>query len=107
MALVKKAGVLQQPKACWSADPKINPSAVHMLWASVIIEDIDALATVVGMIGVELSSGSKKINLNEFLTEKLSILGALPPNPEKSGWLKVKIISASEILKLPIEPHVP
>ena len=64
LAVVKKGGVLQQPKQCWSGDTKINPDAVHMLWAAVILGDVDTIATVVGMIGIELSSGSTGIELN-------------------------------------------
>jgi hypothetical protein len=54
-ALVKKSGVLQQPRPCWSNDPKINPDSVHLLWAAILLEDHELINLAAGMLFTQLS----------------------------------------------------
>ena len=39
MAITKKMGVLRLPAAFWMEDPKINPRADHLFWASLLLLD--------------------------------------------------------------------
>jgi len=40
-AITKKLGVIKQPYLFWPPDPKQNPPATHILWAALILEDIE------------------------------------------------------------------
>mgnify|MGYP000645514434 CR=1 FL=1 len=62
-AMVKKTGVMQQPRPCWSNDPKINPDAGHMLWAAILLEDQELISMATAML----------FDLGVFLT----VLGAV------------------------------
>jgi hypothetical protein len=39
MAITKKMGVLRLPAPFWMDDPKINPRADHLFWASLLLLD--------------------------------------------------------------------
>lgn len=100
LAIVKKGGILQQPKMCWSGDTKINPDSLHMLWAASILEDTDAMATVVGMIEMERTSSPDNDDLKEFLVRAFKELALLSNNPDASKWLHEKSDNALEKLGL-------
>ncbi len=94
-AMVKKTGVMQQPRPCWSNDPKINPDAGHMLWAAILLEDQELISMATAMLFVEqgnelevLTSGKARA----LLIEKGADLQALAPTPEFKGIL-TKIIN--------------
>lgn len=53
LALIKKTGVMRQPYHCRSSDPKINPPAVHLLWAAVFLQDREAFSMVEGILLAE------------------------------------------------------
>ena len=53
-ALIKKLGVLKQPYLLWQSDPKINPSAAHLLWAAILLEDPEGLQAVKAVIATEM-----------------------------------------------------
>ncbi len=57
VAVTKKLGVLKQPYLFWQSDHKINPSAAHLLWAAILLEDPDAVQMVKGIITTEMSEG--------------------------------------------------
>ena len=97
-AMVKKSGVMQQPRLCWSNDPKINPDSVHMLWAAILLEDHGLISMAVGMIFIEegneldvLTPGKGR----ELILEKGSGLLALAPTPDFKIILAEKVNRAA------------
>jgi hypothetical protein len=56
MAMTKKMGIVRLPAAFWMADPKINPPAGHLFWASLLLLDrprIELALAVLAAEGVE------------------------------------------------------
>ena len=53
IALVKKMGFLKQPYLFWPSDPKINPQALHLLWATVILGDKEKFELIAGVLVTE------------------------------------------------------
>ncbi len=86
-ALIKKGGVLQQPRPCWSGDPKINPLAQHMLWAAILLADGDSVEMVTAMLWQERSGpqspeiGSSE-EFRELQRQQVEEFLALAPTPE-------------------------
>jgi hypothetical protein len=100
LALVKKMGVISLPYHFWQGDPKINPPASQLLWVAILLEDVDAAATVVGIIQKELdeqsmASGAKndhaarQLELQDRIILMLDDLLAMAPSSKFR-----KIISA-------------
>ncbi len=52
-ALTKKLAVITLPPAFWESDPKRNPDAVHLLWAAVLLDDLEGYKTVQTIMMVE------------------------------------------------------
>lgn len=52
-ALIKKLGVLKQPYHCRTQDPKINPPALHLFWAAIILEDEEKIDAAEGIVRTE------------------------------------------------------
>jgi hypothetical protein len=101
LALVKKTGILQQPRACWSNDPKINPEARHMLWAAVILEDDEAIGLAAGLLSLELHAGHPGYAHSEIRAEvlrQLCALSDLAPNHESRRMLQARIDRAGSLL---------
>jgi len=96
LAIVKKGGILQQPRNCWSADTKINPATKHMLWAASILGDMEALNTVVGMVEIEVSSGSDNQDFREILSELFRELPDIARDARDNDWLTNAVNSAVE-----------
>ena len=98
-AMVKKGGVMNQPRLCWSNDPKINPDAVHMLWAAILLGDHEMVLMVVGMVfveqGYELAELTPEI-ARELIVDKGSDLVALAPNHESRKILAEKVNGAAD-----------
>ncbi len=59
IALVKKMGFLKQPYLFWPSDPKINPPAEHLLWATVVLTDQDKFELVAGILLTEQLESSQ------------------------------------------------
>lgn len=51
--LIKKLGVLKQPYNFWPGDHKINPETRHLLWAAMLLEDLDSFLAIEGIILTE------------------------------------------------------
>jgi hypothetical protein len=64
-ALVKKMGVIRTPYSFWPADRKINPSAKELLWAAIILDDMDNFRVVEAVIVSELEEKQKAKGLPE------------------------------------------
>ncbi len=104
VALIKKGGILQQPPACWSADPKSNPRAEHLLWASVILEDADSIGVATGYLILELQARlpqAHRAELAEALRARQRAPAALAPNENFRQILQAKIARAATICTLP------
>ena len=53
-ALIKKAGVIKTPYSFWPADPKINPQAKQLLWATILLQDNENCRIIEAIIATEL-----------------------------------------------------
>ena len=97
-AMVKKTGVMQQPRPCWSNDPKINPDAGHMLWAAILLGDQGLISMATAMLFVEQGNELDVLTPEkaaELLREKSSDLLALAPTPEFKCILAKRINKAT------------
>lgn len=70
-ALIKKLGVLKQPYPVWPADPKINPPALLLLAAAVMLEDREAYLTVCSVIELEETAKGKRASSPRERVEEL------------------------------------
>jgi len=101
VALVKKQGVLQQPPACWSNDPKINPDAVHLLWAATLLGHEDEILTAAGVMINELLAGPRKADPGQELStvnEKLMEIVGLAPTRAFRLFLKERADQACKVV---------
>jgi len=101
LALVKKSGILQQPPPCWSNDPKINPEARHLLWAAVIVEDVEAIGLAAGLLTLELQAarpGYAPAEIRAEVYRQLNALADQPPNQELRRALQSRIDRAESHL---------
>jgi len=58
-ALVKKLGVIRTPYQFWPNDPKINPQTKHLLWATILLNDVENYRIVEAIISAELEKKQK------------------------------------------------
>jgi len=58
-AMTKKLAVVKLPPAFWTLDPKINPRADHLFWASLLIGDRQRVELSISVIAAELEQNSK------------------------------------------------
>lgn len=58
-ALVKKIGVIRTPYSFWPADRKINPSAKELLWAVILLNDMENFNVIEAVITTELEEKQK------------------------------------------------
>jgi len=75
-AMTKKLGIVKLPPAFWMRDPKINPRADHLFWASLLIGDRQRVDLAISVIAAELevNSRGKKINLQRELVSTVQVL---------------------------------
>jgi len=62
-ALVKKLGVIRTPYQFWPNDPKINPLTKHLLWATILLNDVENYRIVEAIISSELDKKQKAAGL--------------------------------------------
>ena len=53
-AMIKKIGVVRTPYSFWPADKKINPLTKELLWAAVLLHDIENYRMIEAIITSEL-----------------------------------------------------
>ena len=58
-ALIKKLGVIRTPYSFWPADTKINPPSKQLLWAAILLHDIENFRMVEAIISSELEEQQK------------------------------------------------
>jgi len=64
-ALVKKMGIMRTPYSFWPIDRKINPLAKELLWAAILLEDMENFRMVEAIITSELDEKLKVKGLQE------------------------------------------
>lgn len=101
VALVKKQGVLQQPPACWSSDPKINPDSVHLVWAAVLNGRQEELISAEALVINEFLArpSRQEVNMaNGKIQEILRDLPNLAPTQEFHVELLRKVETARRMM---------
>jgi len=76
-ALIKKLGVIKTPYSFWSSDKKINPAAKELLWAAILLNDIENYRMVEAVITSELEEKQRARGLHdsiEILADKVNQL---------------------------------
>ena len=53
-AIIKKIGVIRTPYSFWPADRKINPPTKELLWAAILLHDIENYRKIEAIISSEL-----------------------------------------------------
>jgi hypothetical protein len=66
-AMVKKLGVIRTPYSFWPADRKINPPAKELLWAAILLDDLENFRVVEAVITSELEEKQKTKGFPEDL----------------------------------------
>jgi len=100
-ALVKKAGILQQPRSCWSNDPKINPEGRHLLWVAVILQDGESIGLAAGLLVQELQlmhPGASLPEIGRMVLRQLTELTGLAGNETLRRELANRIDQAAPFL---------
>lgn len=100
-ALVKKLAMLQLGRQFRHNDDKINPNASHMLWAAIILEEKETVATCLDILLTEdLESRPAKASSNpddtairrqQLLRQSLEQLLATSSSPSLNSTLRAKI----------------
>jgi hypothetical protein len=73
-AMVKKMGVIRTPYSFWPTDTKINPSAKHLLWAAILLQDKENYRMIEAIISSELEEKLRaKGKLNSLKTLTLRV----------------------------------
>lgn len=102
-AMVKKGGVLQQPRMCWSNDPKINPDTVHLLWSAILSGREDLIFIAVGMLFVEQGGGGLDELTPEMAGDLILLQGdalqALASDRDFGRVLLEKVNEAADIVR--------
>jgi hypothetical protein len=104
VALIKKQGVLQQPPACWSNDPKINPDATQLLWAAALLGNEEEIQAAAGIMMSEMMARPGSTGPDKDLTavtKKLEAILVLAPSREFELLLKEKV---DQVLRLVTQP---
>jgi len=97
LALVKKLGVLSQPYHCRTTDPKINPPAVHLFWAALILEDPESVGIVAAIVETETADslegrgGEGHGNMDQTLAQLTADLLDLAPDIKFRRLLEEKL----------------
>ncbi len=58
-AMTKKLGVLNLPPPFWMQDPKINPPAADLFWASLLLKDRERIDLALAVIAAEQDKGTR------------------------------------------------
>ncbi len=86
-AVTKKLAFVRLPPVYWESDPKRNPDSSHLLWAVLLLHDLDMLEVVKGVILMEQAE-REGLTLEEFVQPSLEELYALAPDPQFLVLLK-------------------
>lgn len=112
-ALVKKLAMMRLQREFQHNDNKINPSAEHMLWAAILLEDGEAMETLLAILSTEahdrhtaqrgaMAARSSPPDLAEVVNASLHALLTLSTNKDINHLLKEKIKKASVFKELAV-----
>ncbi len=111
-ALVKKLAMMRLHREFHHNDSKINPNSEHMLWAAILLENNEAMETLVTILITEahdrheaqrgaMDARSTPPDLAEVLDASLGDLLAMGTDTKLNQLLKQKIKKASIFKELP------
>ncbi len=93
-AVTKKLAFVRLPPTYWETDPKRNPDTSHLLWAVLLLHDLDMLEVVKGIILMEQAE-KEGLSLEEFMQQSLERLFALAPDSMFRTQLKEQVAEKS------------
>ncbi|HHB76586.1 MAG TPA: hypothetical protein ENK84_08585 [Desulfobulbus sp.] len=73
LAMTKKLAVIKLPPTFWMQDPKINPRVDHLLWAALLLDDMERASLAASALAVEHEEQQKK----KSTQDQLELAGAL------------------------------
>ena len=88
IALIKKEAILSLPASFRVSDPKMNPTADHMLWAAIVIGDLELIEITVTIL---LTEGDGQANHPDVIQASLDRLLAIPSAPNLIETLRSTI----------------
>lgn len=94
-ALTKKLAVVSQPPAFWENDPKRNPDAVRLLWAAIILDDLEGYRTVQSIMAVEKSERHLRDSILSRMEEGIEKLLTLASSAE----MRIRLQKQADRLK--------
>jgi hypothetical protein len=98
IAMIKKEAVLALPTAFQVSDPKINPNAKHMVWASILLEDTELFAITTSIFITELSRKHAEYSEQDYQQVVDKLVFELTKIPNNSSTQK-NILSMLEIFQ--------
>jgi hypothetical protein len=64
MAMTKKMGIIRLPPPFWPRDPKINPRADHLFWASLLLLDRQRIDLALAVLAAEQAERLRSSSLD-------------------------------------------
>ncbi|MBU0945264.1 MAG: hypothetical protein KJ804_09755 [Proteobacteria bacterium] len=89
-AVTKKLALVRLPPAYWESDPKRNPDTRHLLWAILLLHDLDLFEVIKGIILMEEAEG-KGLSAEDFWTNSVEEFLALAPDLHFKALLQEQV----------------
>ncbi|MCF8055905.1 MAG: hypothetical protein K9K37_04600 [Desulfocapsa sp.] len=89
-ALTKKLALVSQPPTYWESDPKRNPDTEHLLWAVLLLHDLDLFEVVKGIILMEQAE-REGLTAEQFLDRAFVALLRLAPDEQFQAVLRKRV----------------
>lgn len=77
MALTKKLAIISLPPAFWENDPKRNPDSRYLLWAAVLLQDIEGYRTTQSIMDAEREELNQSLSVDDRIKDGFSCLQQL------------------------------
>lgn len=90
-ALTKKLAVISLPPAFWVNDSKRNPDAHHLLWASVLLQDLEGFRTVQTIMATEHNELHLEQSVDDWIADGLDDLLQMVSGSEIQDEIKSDI----------------
>ncbi len=81
-ALTKKLAVVSLPPAFWENDPKRNPDATRLLWAALLLDNVDGYLTVRTIMATEKEERHQVESVDSLVESGINSLFAFIPEQE-------------------------
>lgn len=93
VAMTKKLGVVRLPPAFWMRDSKINPVAVHLVWAAFVLGDRQRCDLALSALAVEEDvRGAADSDLDDTVHRLLAELLTLVSDPVLGQRLLANVV---------------